>query len=192
MEPNAIRSAGRPKLDRSTIIDAAIARIERHGLENLSARKLGQDLECEAMSLYHHIGSMEDLKDLMVDRLLVSIPPAASEDAAEALAEEAHGYMALATSHPRTFPLIATRRWKGQGALAAAATAVARFVDLGFKPSEALARARSLGAYLNGAGLALAAWANDPDRPDRDAVRDVGADLQHGLTLLIASLTDRQ
>lgn len=171
------------------IVDAAIARVEQHGLEELSARKLAQDLGCEAMSLYHHIGNMEELKDAMVDRLLSAIPPAKASKPAEALAEEAQSYLALADTQARTFGLVATRRWKGERAAATAARAVGKFVSLGHGQQEALARARVLGAYLNGAGLALAAWKTDPDKPRPEDARQVIADLDQGLAMLINALT---
>ncbi|MCL6699785.1 hypothetical protein LZ496_13465 [Sphingomonas sp. NSE70-1] len=178
----------RAKLDRETIVDAAIARAEAEGLDELSARKLGQDLRCEAMSLYHHVGSMEALKDLIVDRLLGSIARAEGNDPAEALARESRAYLNLAEAHARIFVLIATRRWKGDRAVATAMRSIGYFGALGFGTQEAVARARALGAYLNGAGLALAAWATDPDNPRLSDGAQVRDDLLQGLDLLLASL----
>jgi AcrR family transcriptional regulator len=179
----------RPKLDRATIIDAAIARIERHGLEDLSARKLAQDLGCEAMSLYHHVANMEALKDAIVDQLIATIVPAEPAASLENLRRYADAYLELAVKYARSFQLIATRRWKGMHATDAAKSAHESFKVLGLSADEALARARTLGAYLNGAGLALAAWAADPDAPAADA-RRVQADLGHGLDLLLRSLAE--
>lgn len=177
----------RPKLERGLIVDAAINRIERHGLEELSARKLAQDLGCEAMSLYHHVGNMEALKDSVVDELLGTISPAASKQHVDAIGEEARSYLSLANTYPRSFQLIATRRWKGSHAAEAAARAVARFGAIGFEPQEALARSRALGAYLNGAGLALAAWTTDAEARSEDA-EAVESDLRRGLQLLVRTL----
>jgi len=177
----------RPKLDLDVIVDAAIARVEHHGLDELSARKLARDLGCEAMSLYHHVGSMEALKDAMVDKLLGSISPSTSSEPAEALDQETEAYLDLAERHARAFQLVATRRWKGKRAAATAGRAVANFIALGFDATGALARARALGAYLNGAGLALAAWATDL-HADADDARKVKADLRDGLNILLRSL----
>lgn len=179
----------RPKLDRAAIIDAAIARIERHGLEELSARKLAQDLGCEAMSLYHHVANMEALKDAIVDRLIATIVPTGPGASLEDLRRYADDYLELAVKYARSFQLVATRRWKGKSAIDAATSALESFKVLGLSADEALARARALGAYLNGAGLALAAWAADPDAPAADA-RRVQVDLRHGLDLLFRSLVE--
>lgn len=178
----------RPKLDRDLVVEAAINRVERHGLEELSARKLAQDLGCEAMSLYHHVGNMDELKDAMVDRLLRSIAPANVSEPVEALRRESESYLDLAREYSRCFQLVATRRWKGETGLAAAARAVSHFNALGFDPREGMARARMLGSFINGAGLALAAWANDPEARPGDA-EEVRADLGRGLERLIQSLT---
>jgi AcrR family transcriptional regulator len=177
-----------PKLDRDAIVDAAIARAEREGLGELSARKLAQDLGCKAMSLYHHVGSMETLKDLMVDRLLGSMALTEAIDPVEALKQESRAYLELAVAHARTFALVATRRWKGEQAVATAMRSIGYLGDLGFGPADALGRARALGAYLNGAGLALAAWATDPDEPQLSDGRQVKADLLQGLDLILNSL----
>ncbi len=139
----------RPKLDGEIIVDAAIERIEKHGLDEFSARKLAQDLSCEAMSLYHHVANMEALKDAIVDRLLGSIAPAGAGEPKEALRQQGEAYLALARSHPRSFQLVATRRWKGERAAMTAGRAVTHFSELGTQPREAMARARTLGAYLN-------------------------------------------
>lgn len=179
----------RPKLDRATIIDAAIARIEQQGLEALSARKLAQDLGCEAMSLYHHVANMEELKDAIVDQLIGTIAPVVRDGSPGDLRSYAEAYLRLAAQYARSFQLVATRRWKGPRAIEAAKYALESFKAMGLTANEALARARMLGAYLNGAGLALAAWAADPDAPAADA-RQVQVDLRHGLDLILQSLAE--
>lgn len=174
------------RLDRHAIVEAAIDRLERHGQSGLSARKLAQDLGCEAMSLYHHVGGMDALKDAMVDELLGQFQPAAPNAPAQRLKQEAEAYLDLALAKPHGFALIVSRRWRGKRAAAYAGRAVASFAELGLAPGEALGRARVLGAYLNGAGLALAAWAHDPER---DRAEQVRSDLEEGLDLLLAALT---
>ena len=187
MNPAANSRLRPTKLGLETIVHAAIIRTEREGMEELSARKLARDLGCEAMSLYHYVGSMESLKDAMVERLLGSIAPAQADEPVEALRQEAQAYLALAQAHPRSFLLVATRRWKGEKSAQAAARVIKRFNNIGFSQDHALSRARALGAYLNGAGLALAAWATEPDAP-QDRAAQVNRDLQWGLDLFIRSL----
>ena len=49
------------------MLRAAIKLADRHGLEELTMRKLGQALGVEAMSLYNHVAGKDDLLDGLVD-----------------------------------------------------------------------------------------------------------------------------
>ena len=71
---------GSGRLDRETVVDAALALIAAEGLSGLSMRQLGRALGVEAMSLYHWFPSKERLLDAAADRLLaaVIVPPTPS------------------------------------------------------------------------------------------------------------------
>lgn len=178
----------RGALSRERIIEAALDLIDAEGLGALSARQLAARLGCKAMSLYNHVASMDDLLDGVIDHLLasalrVATPPNDIRAAAAA-------YLALAEQHPDAFILVATRVWRGPNAKAAAMTFVSHFVAIGCSEQEALRRARVLGAYLNGSGLALGAWkasarAGLPGGSG-DTVRE---DLEAGLGDLLAMLS---
>jgi AcrR family transcriptional regulator len=49
------------------VLEAAVDLADRHGIESLSMRRLGQELGIEAMSLYTHVRSKDDLLAGMVD-----------------------------------------------------------------------------------------------------------------------------
>jgi AcrR family transcriptional regulator len=57
----------RVPLSRGRVLHAAIQLADAAGIESLSMRKLGQELGVEAMSLYNHVASKEDVLDGMVD-----------------------------------------------------------------------------------------------------------------------------
>lgn len=105
----------RTPLTRARIIDAAIAIADEHGPGSLTMRGLGQVLDVEAMSLYHHVNGREDLLEGMVARLVdtVRIPSAAELGPADGwqafLQHVAHEIRVLAVEHPTLFPLLATR-----------------------------------------------------------------------------------
>jgi AcrR family transcriptional regulator len=61
---------GRPALSRDQIVDAAIRILDDEGLEALSMRRLGQELNAGATSLYWHIRNKDELLDLVLDRLI--------------------------------------------------------------------------------------------------------------------------
>jgi len=61
------RSERRKPLSRERVLRAAIKLADRHGLEELTMRKLGKALGIEAMSLYNHVAGKDDLLDGLVD-----------------------------------------------------------------------------------------------------------------------------
>ena len=63
-------AARRPKLSRDRLAAAALALIDRDGLEACSTRKLGAALGVEAMAIYHHFASRDELLNAIGDRLL--------------------------------------------------------------------------------------------------------------------------
>jgi AcrR family transcriptional regulator len=66
------REQGRPAaaLSRERIAAAALALVDREGLPALSTRRLGDELGCEAMSIYHHFPNKAHLMDALVDLML--------------------------------------------------------------------------------------------------------------------------
>lgn len=55
------------------MLSTAVSLAERGGLESLSMRKLAGALKVEAMSLYHHVASRDDLLGGMVERVVSEI-----------------------------------------------------------------------------------------------------------------------
>jgi len=158
-------------LSRERIARAALARIEAGGPADLSMRRLAADLGCEAMSLYHHVDGIEGVLDAVVDELFDSLLRAAESgaDPRRSLAAFADAYLALAEKSPNAFPLVATRLLHTPRALAAVGRVLGLLQALGLTQRAALRQARVLAAYLNGAGLALAAWRLEPGGGRRSA-----------------------
>jgi AcrR family transcriptional regulator len=179
--------AFRGALNRSRIVEAAIKLIDEEGLASLTARQLAARLGCKAMSLYNHIASMDDLLDAIVDELLASVVRSAAD---ADIASAASKYLALADRHPDAFVLVATRVWRGPHAKAAAMAFVAYFQATGCSEREALKRARVLGAYLNGSGLALGAWKRGEEAARRAGdEKAVQEDLEAGLADVLTMLS---
>jgi TetR/AcrR family transcriptional regulator, tetracycline repressor protein len=105
----------RTPLTRDRIVRTAIRLADEHGPAALTMRRLGQLLDVEAMSLYHHVNGREDLLEGMVAQLVddVSIPTQDTLGPADGwqafLQHVAHEIKQLADEHPNLFPLVATR-----------------------------------------------------------------------------------
>ena len=105
----------RTPLTRERIIETAIELADRDGPAALTMRRLGQALDVEAMSLYHHVNGRDDLLEGMVSHLVDDVQVPATDRLGPAdgwqafLQHVAHDIRALAVEHPHLFPLVATR-----------------------------------------------------------------------------------
>src|SRR5436190_384540 len=101
----------RTPLSRDRIVEAAVELADGQGLTALTMRRLGQVLDVEAMSLYHHVNGREDLLEGMVASLVdgVRLPsrlPLGPADGWQAfLQHTAHDIRRVAIEHPLLFPL---------------------------------------------------------------------------------------
>lgn len=164
------RPTTRAALSRDRIVAAATGLIDREGLDALSARRLAAELGCEAMSIYHHVGNMGELLNEVTNQALAALPlpdpdSADPRGARRQLGRMAQALLELAGSRPHLFRAIGTRRWRTPAEVAFQLRATEIFARAGLSPRHALRAARTLLVYLNGAGLALAAWALDQSAP---------------------------
>ena len=75
----AKKSARTEPLSRERILETALAMVDERGIEALSMRKLAQALGVEAMSLYNHVESKDDIVagilDLVADEVKEPVGP---------------------------------------------------------------------------------------------------------------------
>jgi AcrR family transcriptional regulator len=98
------------------VISAAIDYVDVYGLPRLTMRRLAARLGVEAMSLYKHVRSRDQLLDAIVEQVLdelyrdpeVHLQPQ-GDDWQDYLRRLAHGLRRIALTHPQVFPLIGTR-----------------------------------------------------------------------------------
>lgn len=126
-------------LTRDAILDAAIALLDRHGMDALSMRRLGAALGVEAMSLYNHIPNKAALLDGIHERILRSLEPPAHARSWQAFARhQANALHRALLAHPNAIPLFATR----PAATPAAMEQLERYLEVlihaGFAPLDAL------------------------------------------------------
>lgn len=144
-------------LDRARIAAAALALVDRDGLETFGIRRLADELGVDPMSIYHHIKGKAALLDAISEAVLGELS-AGPEDVPRHWEEiarwAAYGYRELAYRHPRAFPLLATRPQTSPAALAALERLVTAMREAGL-PDRVVADAPlTLFAFLNGHLLA--------------------------------------
>ncbi|WP_030796295.1 TetR/AcrR family transcriptional regulator C-terminal domain-containing protein [Streptomyces sp. NRRL S-337] len=71
----------RAGLSRTQVLDAALALVDREGAGALTMRRLGVELDVEAMTLYHYVPNKDALLDGLVERLFAEALPFADENA---------------------------------------------------------------------------------------------------------------
>jgi AcrR family transcriptional regulator len=155
-EPRVKRKAVavREPLSRERIVRAALEQVQHDGLAQLSTRRLGQRLGCEAMSIYHHFPSKAHLLDALVDHAIasVSLPPP-DLDPADRLRRLCHAYRAMAHRNPALFPLVAVHRLNTPIGVRFIDAVIAMIQDLEPDPQAAARQFRAVGYYLVGACL---------------------------------------
>jgi len=101
----------RAPLSRERVVAAAVELADREGIDAVSMRRLGQELGVEAMSLYNHVASKEDLLDGMVDLIVSEIdPPAPSGPWKTALRDRILSARRVMLRHQWASAVIASRR----------------------------------------------------------------------------------
>ena len=107
--------SARVPLSRERIVEAAVGFIDENGLPGLSMRRLGALVGVEAMSLYRYVPGREQLLDAVVEHIVdqmsedpdvIDRPEHGWQDFLQRLA---HGIRRVALSHPKAFPLVASR-----------------------------------------------------------------------------------
>jgi AcrR family transcriptional regulator len=159
-------------LDRDRIAAAAVALVDREGLERFGVRRLANELGVDPMSIYHHIRGKAALLDAVSEAVLVEVEVDAQDDAGweEVARRTAHSYRDVALRHPRVFPLLATRAQTSPVAISGVERLVSAMRRDGL-PDRVVADAPMvLFSFLN--GHLLARTGGGPDGPSPVPVFD--------------------
>jgi AcrR family transcriptional regulator len=91
----------RTPLTRERVLEAAVQLADHEGIDAVSMRRLAQELGVEAMSLYTHVESKDDLLNGMVEAVVGEIPISAdASDWKSALRSQIFGARQVLLRHP--------------------------------------------------------------------------------------------
>jgi AcrR family transcriptional regulator len=170
-------------LTRDGIALAAMALIDREGLDQLSFRRLAADLGCEAMSIYHHVPSKAHLMDALIDIMLAEIVVPKAADVPnwlERMRLTAYSFRAMALKHPDFFPFFAVHRLNTLRGVAFIDAVIGILRTAGFSDSDAARYFREIGYYLTGAALdETAGYARGPSAAEPVSSEVIGASFRH-------------
>lgn len=152
--PARAAKAPRNALSRERIVAAALALVDREGLESFSMRRLGAALRVEAMSLYHLFPSKQHLVDAMVDHAIASVEFASGRLApVERMRRVMRSYRAMAHRYGKLYPVIAVHRLNTPTGVRFIERLLGIAYDITGDEESAARSFRTLGYYVMGAAL---------------------------------------
>ena len=129
------RAERRTPLTRERVLQVAIELADRDGLDALSMRKLGQELGVDAMALYRHVRSKDDLFDGIIEVIVSEIErPRAAEavDWKTRLREQVMAARAVMLGHPWARRVFEERGTAGIAVIGYIESVLGIFKDGGF------------------------------------------------------------
>ncbi len=141
----------RAPLSRERVLRAAVALADQSGIESLTMRRLGQELGVEAMSLYNHVASKDDILDGIVDLVLsdIEVPPTGT-DWKTAMRQRAISAHEVLLAHSWAAMLIMSRFNIGPGMTRYLDATLGRLREGGFSIGGALDAWNTLDSHLYG------------------------------------------
>jgi AcrR family transcriptional regulator len=108
----------KPSLSREAIVAAAMRLADSEGIDAVSIRRVAAELDARPMSFYKHLGSKDDLLDLMFDELAGKVlGEPLPEDWREAMTVVAGRKRRLSLAHPWAITLYGRRPSVGPNVL---------------------------------------------------------------------------
>lgn len=141
-------------LSKDLIIETSLNMIEIHGVENFSLRKLAQQLNCEAMSIYYHIKNKDQIYDQIVDHLILKITfKNQNDDPKDQLIHIAKQWRNLAQEYSNFFPILAVHPLNTASGNHLMNEILSIFKNANFSVKEASYFLRILNYFLIGVGI---------------------------------------
>jgi AcrR family transcriptional regulator len=134
---------------------AAIELADRDGIESISMRRLAQELGVEAMSLYTHVRSKNDLLAGMADAVISQVPVSAGTDWKASLRQQALAARSVMLRHPWAPRTVEAQAAPGPAALQYINAVLGVLREGGFSVAQTHHALHILGSHLLGFTQAL-------------------------------------
>ena len=147
-------AAPRIPLSRDRVLRAAAAFADENGIETLLMRKLAHAVGVEAMSLYNHVASKEDLLDGMIDLVFSEIElPSAAGGWRRAMRQRAISVRTVLARHRWAIGLMESRTSPGPATLRHHDAVLGCLRNAGFSLEQAAHAYAALDSYIYGFAL---------------------------------------
>jgi AcrR family transcriptional regulator len=147
-------SKTRAPLSRERILRAALVLADMGGIEALTMRRLGQELQVEAMSLYNHVAGKEEILDGIVDLVFSEIAlPSDRVDWKTAMRQRAISTRDALLRHPWATSLMQSRSKPGLATLRHHNSVISILRNAGFTIDMAAHAFSVMDGYIYGFAL---------------------------------------
>jgi AcrR family transcriptional regulator len=168
------------RLSRERIVDAALGLIDRDGIGALTMRRVADELDVQAPSLYNYVRSKDELLDAVGEVVIQTVDLSGFGRLAwrEAIELWAWSYYEALAAHPNMVPHLATAFGRLDRGLRHADQVYAGLLSQGWTPSRATRIAAAVHDAVYGAALGPFAGAfsasasNFPHLHDIDRIRE--------------------
>lgn len=159
-------------LTREKLVGAALAIVDREGLEALSMRKLGAELGVDPMAAYRHLPNKEALLDGVLEAVVSQVDLTVDSDAPwpEQLRRIVEADLEVLLAHPNALPLVARRPLTTPNSMRLVEAALAITSSAGIPRHEAILAINTMGLLVT--GLAIAITAASSDAPSSEEMRE--------------------
>jgi AcrR family transcriptional regulator len=188
--PGKPGTEARTPLSRERVLQAAVTFADEGGIGSLSMRKLGEVLGVEAMSLYNHVASKDELLDGMVDLVFGEIDlPAAGAPWKAAMRQRAASARQALARHRWAIGLMESRTSPGPATLRHHDAVIGSLREAGFSVEMAAHAFSVLDSYTYGFALQEASLPFETAEQTAELAEMIMAQFPAGLYPHLAELT---
>jgi AcrR family transcriptional regulator len=158
------KARSRTPLSRERVLRAAIALADEGGIEAISMRRLGRELRVEAMSLYRHVASKDDILDGIADLVTSEFEvPSGAADWKTAIRRSVVSAHEALLRHPWASSVIESRLNSGPARLRYLDAVIGVLSGAGFSMPDVARAFVALDSHTYGFTLQEQSWAIDVD-----------------------------
>jgi TetR/AcrR family tetracycline transcriptional repressor len=186
------------RLTRERVVAAALAVVDRDGLEHLTMRALGRELGVDPMAAYHHVPNKAAILQGVVEAILTEIPlppPDTIMPWPDGLRLIGRSYRRVLLAHPNALPTASTQPPLTAAGLRLIEAAANLLVRGGLQPVQALEAINGAAALVIGSTLTEAGVTPGSEPIEQQTILDVYAELSPddfpNLTTIMSSLTPK-
>lgn len=146
-------------VNREQIVHAALELVDEHGSDALTMRSLAKRVNRQVSSLYNHVGSRDELIELVRARIVEDIDtsPFAEHPWDVALEAWARSYLTVFAAHPNLIRVLATTPIRDVSTFVIYDDVIGALIDGGWPLHDAVAVMRTVEAHVLGSALDIVA-----------------------------------